>query len=33
VSRILFLGEEGEESYAKEVLREQLAMGWSGLTR
>jgi hypothetical protein len=30
VSRILFLG---EESYAREVLREQLDMGWSGLTK
>ena len=34
VSRILFLGEEGEESsYAREVLKEQLAMGWDGLTK
>ena len=34
VTRILFLGEEGEESYyAREVLMEQLAMGWSGLTK
>ena len=33
VTRILFLGDEGEESYAREVLREQLAMGWDGLTK
>ena len=34
VSRILFLGEEREESsYAREVLMEQLAMGWGGLTK
>ena len=31
---IIFLGKEGEESsYAREVLMEQLAMGWAGALR
>ena len=32
VTRILHLGEEDSDSYAKEVLQEQLARGWKGLT-
>ena len=33
VTRVMNLREEEEDSYAKEVLKEQLAMGWEGLTQ
>ena len=32
VTRVFFVYEE-EQSYARELLEEQLAMGWEGLTR
>jgi exonuclease III len=33
VTRIMHMREEEEDSYAKLVLKEQLAMGWEGLTK
>ena len=32
VTRILHLREEDSDSYAKEILKEQLDRGWEGLT-